>query len=115
MHYKGSQDRHQVMMLSYDSMISQDNPVRLLDMMCRRFVESNPDQFLKKVRRKRVGKLILLLPYLTCWCMDISTASPRAENLRRNLTGILKSSGLWKGSSQTIGQSVTLERKMEKL
>lgn len=42
MHYKEGQDRHQVMMFSYDSMITADNPVRLIDLMCRKFISDNP-------------------------------------------------------------------------
>lgn len=42
MHYKERQNREQLMMLSYDIMVSQDNPVRLIDLMCKKFVSDNP-------------------------------------------------------------------------
>lgn len=42
MHYKEKQNREQLMMVSYDTMISQDNPVRLIDLMCKKFVSDNP-------------------------------------------------------------------------
>ena len=42
MHYKEKHNREQLMMVSYDTMISQDNPVRLIDLMCKKFVSDNP-------------------------------------------------------------------------
>lgn len=42
MHYKEKQDRNQIMMTSYDIMVYEDNPVRLIDLMCNKFVSDNP-------------------------------------------------------------------------
>jgi len=42
MHIKEGQIREELMMLSYDLMVSQDNPVRLIDLMCKKFVSDNP-------------------------------------------------------------------------
>lgn len=41
MHFKEQQNREQIMMISYDTMISEDNPVRLIDLMCRKFIADN--------------------------------------------------------------------------
>lgn len=42
MHYKEKQDREQIMMVSYETMIVQDNPVRLIDLLCKKFISDNP-------------------------------------------------------------------------
>lgn len=42
MHYKERHDREQLMMVSYDTMISHNNSVRLIDLMCKKFVLDNP-------------------------------------------------------------------------
>ena len=42
MHYKEQQIRAQKMIVSYDSMISPDNPVRLIDLICKKFISENP-------------------------------------------------------------------------
>lgn len=42
MHYKKKQNREQFMMVSYETMISSDNPIRLIDLMCKKFVSDNP-------------------------------------------------------------------------
>ncbi len=44
MHYKERQNREQIMMVSFDIMVAPDNPVRLIDLMCRKFISSNPLQ-----------------------------------------------------------------------
>lgn len=42
MHIKEGQSREDLMMLSYDIMVSSDNPVRLIDLMCKKFISDNP-------------------------------------------------------------------------
>ncbi len=42
MHTKEGQNREDLMMLSYDMMVSPENPVRLIDLMCRKFILDNP-------------------------------------------------------------------------
>jgi len=42
MHFKERQNREQMMMVSYETMVSQDNPVRLIDLLCRKFIADNP-------------------------------------------------------------------------
>lgn len=42
MHLKKGENRQELMMLSYDMMISPDNPVRLIDLMCKKFISDNP-------------------------------------------------------------------------
>lgn len=42
MHFKERQSRGQMMMVSYDSMVGPDNPVRLIDLLCRKFIADNP-------------------------------------------------------------------------
>lgn len=42
MHFKEGQYRGQMMMVSYETMVLPDNPVRLLDLLCRKFIEDNP-------------------------------------------------------------------------
>jgi len=44
MHYKERQDREQIMMVSYESMVPIDNPVRLIDLICRKFIKDNPSR-----------------------------------------------------------------------
>ncbi len=98
MHYKDHQDRYQIMMLSYDSMISQDNPVRLLDVMCRNFVESNPDLISKKGKKKKGRKayppasLLNLLVY--GYFNGISTSRKLEKESHRNIEVIWLLEGL---------------------
>lgn len=42
MHFKERQYRGQMMMVSYETMVLPDNPVRLIDLLCRKFVADNP-------------------------------------------------------------------------
>ena len=42
MHIKKGENRQELMMMSYDMMISPDNPVRLIDLMCKKFISDNP-------------------------------------------------------------------------
>lgn len=42
MHTKKGQNREDLVMLSYDMMISPENPVRLIDLLCRKFISDNP-------------------------------------------------------------------------
>ncbi len=42
MHFKERQNREQMMMVSYGTMVAQDNPARLIDLMCRKFIADNP-------------------------------------------------------------------------
>ena len=42
MHFKERQNREQMMIVSYETMVSPDNPVRLIDLMCRKFISDNP-------------------------------------------------------------------------
>eukprot|EP00764_Aduncisulcus_paluster_P011964 gnl/Carplike_NY0171/490_a675_1297.p1 GENE.gnl/Carplike_NY0171/490_a675_1297~~gnl/Carplike_NY0171/490_a675_1297.p1 ORF type:complete len:485 (-),score=23.20 gnl/Carplike_NY0171/490_a675_1297:409-1863(-) len=42
MHIKAGHNREELMMLSYDMMVSRDNPVRLIDLMCEKFISDNP-------------------------------------------------------------------------
>lgn len=42
MHIKEGQNRDELMLLSYDMMVSPDNPVRLIDLMCKKFISDNP-------------------------------------------------------------------------
>lgn len=42
MHYKERQNRGQVMMMSFDTMVPADNAVRLIDLMCGKFISDNP-------------------------------------------------------------------------
>ena len=50
MHFKERQNREQMMMVSYETMVSPDNPVRLIDLICRKFISDNP------WREERKGK-----------------------------------------------------------
>lgn len=42
MHIKEGQNREELVMLSYDMLVSPENPVRLIDLMCKRFISENP-------------------------------------------------------------------------
>jgi transposase len=42
MHYKEKLSREQFMVISYDTMIAQDNAVRLIDLVCRKFFVEQP-------------------------------------------------------------------------
>ena len=42
MHYKERHNREQLMILSYDTLVPQENPVRLIDLMCKKFISDNP-------------------------------------------------------------------------
>lgn len=42
MHIKEGQNREELMMMSYDLLVADDNPVRLIDLMCKKFVMDNP-------------------------------------------------------------------------
>lgn len=42
MHLKEGQNRDELMMVSYDLLVTDDNPVRLIDLMCKKFVSDNP-------------------------------------------------------------------------
>ena len=42
MHIKEGQNREDLVMMSYDLLVSADNPVRLIDLMCKKFVADNP-------------------------------------------------------------------------
>lgn len=44
MHFKEGQYRGQMMMVSYETMILPDNPVRLIDLLCRKFIADNPSR-----------------------------------------------------------------------
>lgn len=87
-----------MMMLSYDSMISQDNPVRLLDVICRNFVESNPDLFSEKGKKKKGRKayspvsLLNLLVY--GYFNGISTSRKLEKESHRNIEVIWLLEGL---------------------
>lgn len=98
MHYKDHQDRYQIMMLSYDSMISQDNPVRLLDVMCRNFVKSNQDIFSDRGKKKKGRKayppvsLLNLLVY--GYFNGISTSRKLERESHRNIEVLWLMEGL---------------------
>jgi len=42
MHIKTGENRQELMMLSYDMMVSPESPVRLIDLMCKKFISDNP-------------------------------------------------------------------------
>lgn len=42
MHIKEGQNRSELVIISYDLLVSPDNPVRLIDLMCKKFVSDNP-------------------------------------------------------------------------
>lgn len=42
MHTKSGQNREELMMLSLDLMVSADNSVRLIDLICKKFISDNP-------------------------------------------------------------------------
>lgn len=42
MHLKKGQNREELVMMSYDLLVSPDNPVRLIDLMCKKFISDNP-------------------------------------------------------------------------
>lgn len=42
MHIKEGQNREELVMLSYDIMVPRDNPVRLIDLLCKKFIADNP-------------------------------------------------------------------------
>lgn len=42
MHYKDKISRDQLMVVSYDAMIAPDNGVRLIDLMCKKFIKEQP-------------------------------------------------------------------------
>jgi transposase len=42
MHYKDKLSRDQLMVMSYDTMIAPDNAVRLIDLMCKKFIKDHP-------------------------------------------------------------------------
>ena len=41
MHFKERQNREQMMMVSYETMVTPDNPVRLIDLLGRKFISDN--------------------------------------------------------------------------
>jgi transposase len=79
-------------------MISQDNPVRLLDVMCRNFFESNPDLFSEKGKKKKGRKayspvsLLNLLVY--GYFNGISTSRKLEKESHRNIEVIWLMDGL---------------------
>lgn len=89
MHYKDHHDRNQIMILSYDTMISQDNPVRLLDVMCRKFVGSNPGLFSIKGKmnkgRKAYAPVSLLSLLVYGYFNGISTSRKLEKESHRNI------------------------------
>lgn len=42
MHIKEGQNRDDLVMFSYDQQVAQDNPVRLIDLICSKFISDNP-------------------------------------------------------------------------
>jgi len=44
MHFKEGKYRGQMMMVSYETMVLPDNPVRLIDLLCRKFIADNPSR-----------------------------------------------------------------------
>lgn len=86
------------MMLSYDSMISEDNPVRLIDMLGRNFFESNPELFSKKGNKHKgrkaypPGSLLNLLIY--GYFNGISTSRKLEKETHRNIEVIWLMEGL---------------------
>lgn len=53
MHYKKKHCRQQMMMVSYDSMIGHDNPVRLIDLLVKKYLMDNEGKFSWKGNQKR--------------------------------------------------------------
>jgi len=98
MHYKDRLDRHQIMMLSYDSMIAGDNPVRLLDAMCRKFLEDNPQlcslKGQKNEGRKAYPPSVLLNLLVYGYFNGISTSRKLEKETHRNIEVIWLTEGL---------------------
>jgi transposase len=69
MHIKKGENRQELMMMSYDMMISPGNPVRLIDLMCKKFISDNPwreewkGSSLKGCKSYPPGSLLSLLVY----------------------------------------------------
>ena len=55
MHYKDKLSRDQLMVMSYDTMLSPDNAVRLIDLMCKKFITEHPHD-IKWKGEKREGR-----------------------------------------------------------
>lgn len=86
------------MMLSYDSMISEDNSIRLLDLMGRNFFKSNPELFSGKGKKQKGRKayspssLLNLLIY--GYFNGISTSRKLEKETHRNIEVIWLMEGL---------------------
>jgi transposase len=98
MHYKDRLDRHQMMMLSYDSMISKDNPVRLLDAMCRKFLEDNPKLISSKGEkaegRKAYPPVALLNLLVYGYFNGVTTSRKLEKETHRNIEVVWLTEGL---------------------
>lgn len=57
MHFKEGQYRGQMMMVSHETMVLPDNPVRLIDLLCRKFIAQPVARRVEREGRKRQEKL----------------------------------------------------------
>ena len=98
MHIKAGQNREELMMLSYDMMVLPDNPVRLIDLMCKKFISDNPwrEEWkginTKGCRSYPPGALLSLLVY--GYFNKINSSRGLEKETRRNIEVIWLMEGL---------------------
>lgn len=98
MHIKKGQNREELVMLSYDMLISSDNPVRLIDLMCKKFITDNPWRKQWKGTNKKgcksypPGSLLALLVY--GYFNRISSSRRLEKETQRNIEVIWLMEGL---------------------
>ena len=98
MHIKNGHNRKELMMLSYDMMVSPDNPVRLIDLMCKKFISDNTwrEEWKgtnpKGCKSYPPGALLSLLIY--GYFNKISSSRDLEKETRRNIEVIWLMEGL---------------------
>lgn len=97
-HIKEGQNREELMMLSYDIMVLPDNPVRLIDLMCKKFISDNPwreewkGTNSKGCKSYPPGALLSLLVY--GYFNKINSSRALEKETRRNIEVIWLMEGL---------------------
>lgn len=89
MHFKEGQCRGQMMMISYETMILPENPVRLIDLLCKKFISDNPfrDEWKGKEEkgRKSYPPLVMLGLLVYGYFNGISSSRKLERETCRNI------------------------------
>lgn len=98
MHIKEGQNREELVMLSYDMLVSNDSPVRLIDLLCKKFIADNPWREEWKGTQKKGNKsyppsaMLALLVY--GYFNKISSSRSLEKETHRNIEVIWLMEGL---------------------